>query len=451
MRRVIRALVPLLLLAGVMAGPGAGPAGAHPKAPHGMHKLKHLVVIYLENHSFDNLYGLFPGADGLSSATPANTVQLDEQGKPYETLPQTDPNIPQGLPNAPFEINQFVPPDMKTRDLVHRFYQNQVQINGGRNNKFVQVSDAKGLTMGYYDTNQLPLARLAARYTLADNFYMGAFGGSFLNHMWLACACTPVFPNAPADMHSVVDPATGLPTVDKQMTPAPDDHVVNTAFTVNTPHPADVAPDHLVPNQNLPTIGDRLSGKGVSWAWYSGGWDDAVAGHPDPLFQFHHQPFAYFAPYRDGTAARARHLKDEKKFFSAARAGRLPAVSFVKPLGPDNEHPGYADLLSGEQHVLDLIDAVRSGPDWRDTAIVVTYDENGGFWDHAAPPVLDRWGPGNRVPTIVISPLARRHFIDHTRYDTTSILALIEHRWGLEPLTSRDAAANDMRAAFGWR
>jgi phospholipase C len=98
--------------------------------------------------------------------------------------------------------------------------------------------------------------------------------------------------------------------------------------------------------------------------------------------------------------------------------------------------------------LLSLINAVKNGPNWKDTAIVVTYDENGGFWDHVAPPTSDKWGPGTRVPAIVISPLARRHFVDHTLYDTTSILATIEHRWSLQPLGTRDANANDLRAAF---
>jgi phospholipase C len=120
----------------------------------------------------------------------------------------------------------------------------------------------------------------------------------------------------------------------------------------------------------------------------------------------------------------------------------------VKPLGPDNEHPGYADMLTGEQHVLDLIAAIRNSPDWNSTAIIITYDEHGGFWDHVAPPVVDRWGPGSRVPTIIISPFARRHYVDHHRYDTTSILALIERRWRLEPLTDRDREARDLTEAF---
>jgi len=425
------------------AAPNAAPNAA-PKAA-GLSKLNHIVVIYLENRSFDNLYGEFLGAEGLNAALRA-PKQVDRAGQPYATLPQLNGSpIPLTLPNAPFSIARFIPPAMPTNDLVHRFYQEQQQINGGRMDRFVAVSDAQGLTMGYYHTAQLPLAAEATKYTLADHFFHSAFGGSFLNHFFLVSAAIPVFPNAPTNMVATVD-ASGAMVTDGTITP--DGYVVNTAYTVNTPHPANASAASLVPNQTMPTIGDRLLAKNVSWAWYSGGWDDAVAGHPDPSFQFHHQPFAYFATFADGTAAKAAHLKDEVEFLAAARAGTLPAVSFVKPLGYNNEHPGYADVLTGENHVKQLIDAVRNGPNWKDAAIIVTYDENGGLYDHVAPPVVDKWGPGTRIPAIVISPYAKRGHVDHTIYETSSILALIEQRWGLAPLGVHDAKAAPFTGAF---
>ncbi|HTR19345.1 MAG TPA: acid phosphatase [Gemmatimonadales bacterium] len=411
-------------------------------------RLQHIVVIYLENHSFDNLYGEFAGANGLANAG-ATSTQVDGTGTPFATLPMTATSpFPANLPNAPFNIEQYVPASMKIPDLVHRFYQEQAQIDGGRMDKFALVSDAKGETMGFYHTAGLPLAAEAARYTLCDNFFHAAFGGSFLNHFWLIAAQTPVFPNAPAAVVAVLD-ASGNLVTDGFVTP--DGYAVNTAYSVNTPHPSTVPAERLVPNQTFPTIGDRLSARRISWVWYAGGWNDALAGHPDPLFQFHHQPFVFFYNYRDGTTAKAAHLRDETEFFTAAQSGKLPAVSFVKPLGPDNEHPGYADMVTGEQHTLDLINAVRNGPDWKNSVIIITYDEHGGFWDHVAPPVVDRWGPGSRVPTLIISPFARRGYVDHHRYDTTSILALIEHRWHLEPLSDRDAAAEDLSAALDFR
>jgi len=422
---------------------------------NGLDKINHIIVIYQENWSFDGLYGSFPGANGIANAGAAAN-QVDKNGVPYATLPQPidnnqkppapDPRFPANLPVGPFDLTQYVAPDQKTGDLVHRYYQEQYQIDGGKMDKFVAWSDAAGLVMSHYDATNMPEGQLAQQYTMADNFFHAAFGGSFLNHQWLICACTPVWPNAPASSVAKVD-ANGVMVTDGAVTP--DGYVVNTSFTVNTPHPANITDTtKLVPNQTLPTIGDRLSEKNIDWAWYSGGWNDAVAGHPNSLFQYHHQPFAYFAPYADGTAARAAHLKDETDFMSAVSSNTLPAVSFIKPLGPDNEHPGYTSLLQGQQHVASLVSAVQNSPAWADTVIIITYDEHGGRWDHVAPPVVDKWGPGSRVPAIIISPFAKQHFVDHTQYDTTSILKLIETRYGLAPLSTRDAAANDLTNAL---
>jgi phospholipase C len=195
-------------------------------------------------------------------------------------------------------------------------------------------------------------------------------------------------------------------------------------------------------------IGDRLDAASVSWAWYAGGWNDAVAGAPDRLFQYHHQPFTYFANVGGDPAARAQHLRDETEFVAALEHGTLPQVSWVKPIGEENEHPGYADLITGQRHVDALLQQIQASPYWPRAAVIVTYDEHGGYWDHVPPPVVDEWGPGLRVPTLVISPHAKRGFVDHTLYDTTSILKFIELRWSLPPLGPRDAAATPLLSAF---
>ena len=415
--------------------------------------IEHVIVIVQENWSFDGLYGKFPGANGIANA--GDTVkQTDLRGRPYARLPpaidnharppRPDPRIPTDLPVAPFDLAKYVSPRDTTGDPVHRFYQQQFQINGGKMDRFIVWGGVGGLVMSYYDATEMPLGKLAREYVLADNFFHAAFGGSFLNHIWLVCACTPYWPKAPVALRAQVDGdvfrADGVVT--------PDGYVVNTAFTVNTPHPPGMNPDHLVPSLGEPTIGDRLDARGITWAWYSGGWRNAVAGKPHREFQHHHQPFAYFARWADGMPAKARHLKDEDEFLSAVQAGTLPAVSFVKPLGPNNEHPGYATLLQGQEHAARLVRAIMASSVWKRSVIIVTYDENGGRWDHVPPPVVDRWGPGTRVPAIIISPLARRGYVDHTYYDTTSILKLIERRWSLPPLGSRDAAANDLSNAL---
>ena len=423
-----------------------------PLDSRGIERIDHVVVLFQENWSFDGLFGKFPGANGLANA--ANALpQSDKNGNVYAVLPPSlgpdnkpDPRIPKDLPNAPFDLAKYVPPTEKAGNPIHLFYQNQHQIDGGKNDRFVAWTNAGGLVMSYYDASDFPLGRIAKQFTLADDFFMGAFGGSFLNHFWLVCACTPEWKDAPQSLRAVVDDK-GMMVKDGAVTP--DGYVVNTSYTVNAPHPARIKdPAHLMPSQTLPTIGERLSEKGISWAWYSGGWNDALAGHPHPVFQYHHQPFAYFAAYADGTEAKKKHLLDEEEFWKAVKEGTLPAVSFVKPIGPLNEHPGYADLMSGQEHIAKMIAAIMASPQWKSTAIIVTYDENGGRWDHVAPPVVDRWGPGTRVPAVIVSPYAKRGYVDHTPYDTTSILRFIEKRWGLAPLGTRDASVNDLTNAF---
>ncbi|KIL98063.1 Acid phosphatase [Paramagnetospirillum magnetotacticum MS-1] len=437
----------LLLVFAILA---AVPAQA---ASGGVEKINHIVVIYLENRSFDNMFGRFPGADGLEAAKGA-PVQVDREGKPYTVLPpildektkQPDPRFPAQIANAPFDIGPHVGQSEKHRDLVHRFYQNMEQINGGRNDKFAAWSDAGGLVMGTYDTSNTRLWALAREFTLADNFFQAAFGGSFLNHFWLICACTPQYEAAPASIRAQLD-GDGHLVKDGAVTP--DGYPVNTIFSFYPPYPpsaTDLA--KRLPPQTAPNIGDRLSGKNVSWAWYSGGYAAALEGRNQGNFQYHHQPFVYFASTGEGTKAKARHLKDEAPLFESVAAGRLESVVFYKPVGDENQHPGYADLASGDAKAARLVDAIRASALWKDTAIIITYDENGGFWDHVAPPKGDRWGPGTRIPALIISPYAKRGFVDHTVYDTTSILKLIETRFGLPPLGRRDAVANDLTAAF---
>ncbi len=443
---------PSLLLCALALLPLAAACTTPARPVPALDRITHVIVIYQENWSFDGLFGKFPGANGLARAA-ATVPQTDKAGKPYAVLPPAldyrgmpDRRIPEGLPVAPFDLAPYVPPSDTAGNPVHRFYQQQYQINGGRMDRFVAWGGVGGLVMSYYDATDMPVGRLAQQYVLADNFFHAAFGGSFLNHAWLICACTPAWPEAPADRRVVLD-AAGMIVKDGDVTP--DGYVVNTAYTVNQPHPARITDARqLLPNLTAPTIGDRLSDKGVSWAWYAGGWDDALAGRAHRIFQYHHHPFAYFARWADGTAEKARHLKDERDFLTDLRAGRLPAVSFIKPLGPDNEHPGYANLSTGQAHVAEIVQAVMASPYWPGTAIIITYDENGGRWDHVPPPRTDRWGPGTRVPAVIVSPWAKRRHVDHTLYDTTSILKFIETRWGLAPLATRDAAANDLTAAF---
>jgi acid phosphatase len=562
-----RLLVPALVCLGALAAlPAAGSSAGQSSAADALSRVGHIVVIYQENHSFDNLYGRWEGVNGLAAADHAHTIQVTQAGVPYTCLLQNDVNLTSpplpaactdtttgqsftsNFPNAPFLIDTYIPasattcpppgvfaangvlngsglPGGCTRDLVHRFYQEQYQLNDGNQNRYVTGSDAVGLTMGTYDTKALPVyAYLHEQhhppYAIADDFFQAAFGGSFLNHQWLIAAANPVWPNAlndgsGEDLHSVAD-ANGMPTSyplytalapvrDSALTaschpgpgrgPTPPgvlcgDYAVNTIQPPYQPYAPGTAPTRLLPPQTNPTIGDRLSAAGVDWAWYSGGWSNAngdigapgwtngtgptcsdpktlatavFPNCPDKLFQFHHQPFNYYAAYAPGTAARAQHLRDEAEFVQLAKSSghacNLKPVSFVKPIGAENEHPGYTSEVAGSSHLVDLLKAIEGGACAKDTMVVVTYDEFGGEWDHVSPPGQDGtagphdvFGPGTRIPALVVSPFLRADFVvDSTQYDTTSILATIEHRFGLHPLSSRDGSVHDLSTVFDAR
>jgi acid phosphatase len=466
----------------------------------GLDRIQNVVVIYAENHSFDNMYGLFPGANGIANASATSKAQLDHDGKPMAVLPpvydagKIDPRYPRNLPNGPFRID--APPVNATIDQVvpspiHNYYQNIEQINGGQNNKFVALTTVGAWTMGHYDGSSQRVWQWARDYTLQDNFFMGAFGGSFLNHQWLVCACTPIYRDAPAAIRAQIDeqghlkrkpdsPASVLDgpvkLLDGPVTP--DGYVVNTSQPSYQPSGIAPAADgsrdladtakHPVPAQTAKTIGDTLSAKGVSWAWFAGGYNQALedgrqaptakraviynraAGSPN--FQAHHQPFNYFARFAPGTPDRAQHMKDGEDFFAAIDKGSLPQVSFYKPTGRLTQHPSYTDIRSGDEHIAEVLERLRKSPQWNNMAVIVTYDENGGYWDHVAPPTGpgwgDRWGPGTRIPTIIVSPFAKRGFVDHTPTDTTSILKLITERYGLEPLPGVRANMGNLTSAF---
>jgi phospholipase C len=342
--RALVALAGIALIAVVATG-GAGAA----RGDDQLQKINHIVVIYEENHSFDNLYGGWEGVNGLANADAAHTTQVDQNGTPYSCLFQLDVNLtspplstvcssttPRGVAfnshflNAPFTIDDYIPADATTcpkpkdsfaftngilngsrdaqgnliglpggctRDIVHKFYQEQYQLNGGAQNRYATGSDAAGLVMGVYNTRSLPIyqylhANGHPHYAIADNFFQAAFGGSFLNHQWLIAARTPVYPNAPANLHSLVglggfprnnyplyNPLAGVTYRDSDLTVTCDSPVKPGGacgnYAVNTMQPTNepfgTFGDKL-PVQDATTIGDELSAADVSWGWYAGGW-----------------------------------------------------------------------------------------------------------------------------------------------------------------------------------
>jgi acid phosphatase len=554
---------------------------SEPADARDLHRINHIVVIYEENHSFDNLYGSWEGVNGLGKADPAHTVQVNEAGNAYACLKMNDVNLAAlpptcsdstpGTPggsfmshfaNAPFTIDNWLAPTDTTcpptplqafaqsngwlkgtgspggctRDIVHRFYHELYQLDGGKQDRYTTGSDAMGLTQGTYDTKALPIYTYLHEkghpdYAIEDNFFQAAFGGSFLNHQWLIAAASPVDPTgapggANAARHPMLD-TNGMPsseplytptislTPDRELTancaqisslPPPISQYACGNWGVNTMQPSYYPSGTfgaLLPPQTNPTIGDRLTEAGVDWSWYGGGWANAdgdvnspgytngsapsatATGCSDPyvdpnsrngvpaahwprcpsnVFQYHHQPFNYFAKFStdtpEGRANRAAHLQDEAVFRnladSSSKECNLKPVSFVKPFGTENEHPGYASEPNGSDHLVDLLSSIEDSTCARDTMIIVSYDEFGGQWDHVSPPGQgnddgphDIWGPGTRIATLVVAPKLKGDFVvDSTEHDTTSIMTTIEHRFGLEPVGQRDAANQDLSSVF---
>ncbi|WP_426270219.1 acid phosphatase [Dyella kyungheensis] len=484
--------------------------------------IQQVVVIYLENRSFNNLFANFPGVEQpLGALKPDAYLQRDRDGSVLKELPpiwhglaphkQTvnhrDYQVTQdhltGLPNAPWALRtgdgEPLPHGVVTRDLIHAFYENQRQINGGKNDGFVAWGDTGAMVMGHYDdsASNLRLWQLARQYTLCDNWFMGAFGGSFLNHQYLVAAQPPFYPNAdhsPAQFNIAVtesgkadDPRLKLaedsphsamdgkakPISRSQLTP--DFWAVNTMMPPYQPTSTQSGTNPLLASEDSPntlppqlhkTIGDVLSAKGVDWAWYAGAWQLALDGKGDgdehqfpqrPNFQIHHQPLNYFKSFAPGTDARAKHLRDAgvgetsktNRFLADIEANRLPTVSFYKPQGDLNMHAGYSDVDTGDRHVMAIVDALQKSPSWKHTMVIITVDENGGWWDHVAPPKGDRWGPGSRIPALVVSPFAKKGHVDHTIYDTGSIARFLTRRFGLEKLPGLSMREQAMIAAGG--
>ncbi|NWB17833.1 acid phosphatase [Pseudomonas sp. D6002] len=469
-------------------------------------QVKTVVVIYAENRSFNNLFADFPGVEKpLSALNAAEYQQRDRDGSLLSTLPPTwggvlqigpqtvdgvtypsEVQYQENLPNAPFALKgpngEDQPLSLVTRDLWHVFYQNQMQINGGKNDAFVAWGDSGGLLMGHYAQSRyaLRLWDVAKEFVLCDNFFQGAFGGSFLNHQYLISATPPVYPNAAqsvakaqiATLQSDDPTDPRLKPLDKSPASAmtgppqfgpsaltPDGFGVNTLAPpywptwIRDPERPDYSkpdlPNVLVP-QTHEHIGDKLSKKNVDWAWYAGAWQATLDQFKDsggipkiPNFQYHHQPFNYFKQQGpENPAERNKRLRDgglgddasTNKFFADAQAGKLPAVTFYKPQGNLNMHAGYADVASGDRHITRALKVLQESPQWKNMVVIVTVDENGGWWDHVAPPKGDRWGPGTRIPALVVSPFARKGTVDHTVYDTASILRLITRVFQLETL-----------------
>ena len=352
--------------------------------------IRHIVVLMQENHSFDNYFGTYPGADG----PPAGTC-----------LPRSLQDPALGCVRPRHVGGTSVLGLSSDPGLFLR------QYRGGQMNGFVSAYRVgRGLgglpnPLGYYDERDLPFAwNLAHSYVLFDRFFSSARGGSAWNHMF---AITGTPGNRSADAL----PAGGYP--------------------------------------DTTTIFDRLEHAGVSWRYYVKDYDPTnTVEHPalgDRASQLLQVPLLAMPRFVHSRKLSSR-IGDVQEFYRDAQAGHLPAVSYIAPGGVSEHPPGK--LVAGQTFVRTVVNELMRSPEWSSTAFVLTYDSWGGWYDHVPPPTVDRYGYGFRVPALLVSPYAKHGAIDHETLDFTSILRFIEDNWRLEPLATRDARANSIASAF---
>jgi phospholipase C len=386
MNRVTLCVLFSLISAGIasIAPVRAAAAEVTPNTP-----IEHLVVLMQENHSFDNYFGTYPGAEGFP---PDTCVPVDPFAEAKSECV------------APYHIS-----DRPIVDPDHSVDTALLQHNRGAMDGFIYALNARHqdgtIAMGYYDERDIPYYwNVADEYVLFDHFFSSAWGDTVWNHMFW-------FSAAPGS-----------------------------------------AENHLPPDGvgDLPTIFDRLEQQGVSWKVYVRNYDPTLTyrshqeGGNRPA-QVSRLPLLNIPRYLDDPNLFS-HIVDLDDYFTDLETDTLPAVSFIIPFGASEHPPG--SVQAGQRWVKSLVSALVRSPSWFSSAFMLTYDDWGGWYDHVPPPQVDGYGYGFRVPALLVSPYAKRGYIDSTQLDFTSILKFIEENYGLEPLTERDAQANSIENAF---
>jgi phospholipase C len=377
-----------------------------------IHKIRHVVIIMQENRSFDSYFGTFPGADGIPMANGVPTVCVPD-------------------PRRGSCVRPFHDPDDRNRGGRHNARAAVVAIDGGRMDGFIAASQGArrlcsdpnspscggaGDVMGYHDERELPnYWKYARDFVLQDRLFEPNASWSLPQHLFLVSEWS-------AWCKRIGDPMSCINELQEPDYP-PDFRSSNPRFRPPGPGRPDYAWTDLT---------YLLHAQHVSWAYYvmAGTQPDCANGEADcgPLQQKAKTPGIWnVLPYfdtvkRDGELG---NVQDLRNFYAAARNGTLPNVVWVAPAGPYSEHPP-ALVSRGQAYVTGLIDAIMRGPDWKSTAIFLTWDDWGGFYDHVAPPHVDENGYGIRVPGIVISPYARRGFIDHQTLSHDAYVKFIE-------------------------
>jgi len=486
----------LLIAALVVTAPASLVAGAATQSPDVVQTatpIKHLVIIFQENVSFDHYFGTYPVATN-PSGEPAFTAK---PGTPTvnglgNALLTNNPNLnPQNGSGAtnPFRLDRS---QAATADQNHDYGPEQAAFNGGLMDLFpantgtagpppssLPIAATTGQVMGYYDGNTVTaLWNYAQHFAMSDNSYDTTFGPSTPGAINLISGQTNGVIKNLNGTGSVVSDGNGGLTLISDCDPVGDVSSTTTGETAR------------MGGQN---IGDLLNAAGVSWGFFEGGFNlsitnsngttgihrstaSAVTGVTKADYIPHHQPFQYYASTANPTHARptsvamigqqgdaANHQYDIQDFTAALEAGNFPSVCFLKASGYQDGHAGYSDPLDEQTFLVDTINFLQQHGDWKDTAVVIAYDDSDGWYDHqfgqivnssatgadaltgpgscgtgatALPGIASgtvhaqgRCGYGPRQPLLVISRFARPNFVDHTMTDLTSILRFIEDNW----------------------
>jgi len=372
------------------------PSSAPRAGAAGLDKIDHIVFIIKENHSFDNYFGRFPGADGATTARVSTG----------ETAPLRDT------------------PDQVAPDIDHSPEATYLAYNGGRMDQFDRIPGA--VTLGVDNANtqmredDIPDYWAYARhFTLDDHFFSTIMGPSLPNHLVTIAAQTGGVNSNPSSPNNgrwgCDSPANALATT---VDPAGRRGLAYPCF-------------------DFTTLADRLNERHIDWRYYA-----PMEGQSGYIWS----TFDAIRHVRYGPQWRT-NVVPWRRFASDVARGRLAPVTWLVTDTKHSEHPPASSCL-GQDTTVSELNALMRSPLWKSTAVFLTWDDFGGFYDHVAPPQRDRLGLGPRVPTLVISPYARRGYIDHTPYDFSSLLRFVENRFGLAPLTARDARGPDLTDSF---
>jgi phospholipase C len=379
-------------------------------------RIEHVVFLIKENRTFDHMYGMFPGADGVTEGPTCD-------GEVVPLLPAPD--------DAPG-------PD-------HSFLAGLTAINGGSMNCFSVIGGGTDLqSYVQFRPDQIPAYwAYAERFVLADRFFSSTYGPTGVEHLFTIAATTDRFVDHERDNPSgqygpnnipreyCEDPdewAWSFPPMDAQETRA--------ALHLENTRPLGLRERvwiHRWPCTDVPVLPDRLERAGVSWRYYLG-----ENGYVRPFRMVHH---IRYGPLW-------KKIVPDEAFLSDLHAGRLPAVSWLIPDVAYSEHPAAGSMCEGENWTVNILNELMRSPEWASTAVVITWDDFGGFYDHVPPPHVDLYGFGPRVPMLLISPWAREGHIAHQTLEFSSVLKMIETIWELDPLTERDRRASDMLDLF---